>query len=179
MENDYSDITFRLLDLSDADDFMEWYSDEKVSEFCSWNTFTSKQAAMQYVADNVIPHPWYKAICLKNKPIGSISVTPFSGYDICRAELGYVLGSKYWGKGIVTTAVKMAAASVFVEWPHLERLEAVVAVENMGSQRVLEKAGFTREGVLRKYYLLKGKPKDAVIFSLLSTDPQVNYLMYD
>lgn len=100
MENDYSDITFRLLDLSDADDFMEWYSDEKVSEFCSWDAFTSKQAAVQYVADTVIPHPWDKAICLKGKPIGLISVTPFFGNDSYRAELGYLLGSKYWGKGI-------------------------------------------------------------------------------
>ncbi|CAA2998370.1 uncharacterized N-acetyltransferase p20-like [Olea europaea subsp. europaea] len=179
MENDYSDITFRLLDLSDADDFMEWYSDEKVSEFCSWDAFTSKQAAVQYVADTVIPHPWDKAICLKGKPIGLISVTPFFGNDSCRAELGYLLGSKNWGKGIATTAVKMVASTIFLEWPHLERLEAAVAVENLGSQRVLEKAGFTREGILRKYYLLKGKPKDAVIFSLVSTDPHVNYFMYD
>lgn len=73
----------------------------------------------------------------------------------------------------------MVASTIFLEWPHLERLEAAVAVENLGSQRVLEKAGFTREGILRKYYLLKGKPKDAVIFSLVSTDPHVNYFMYD
>ncbi|KAL0414512.1 UNVERIFIED_CONTAM: hypothetical protein Sradi_1652900 [Sesamum radiatum] len=59
----------------------------------------------------------------------------------------------------------------------LERLEAVVAVQNTASQRVLEKAGFMREGVLRKYFLLKGRPTDAVIFSLLSTDPQVNFFM--
>lgn len=88
-----------------------------------------------------------------------------------------MVASDYWGKGIATRAVKMAANAVFVEWGHLERLEAVVDVENPASQRVLEKAGFKREGVLRKYYLLKGKPRDAVMFSLLSTDPQVNYFM--
>ncbi|KAL0348870.1 UNVERIFIED_CONTAM: putative N-acetyltransferase p20 [Sesamum angustifolium] len=172
-----SDITLRPLDVSDADDFMKWYSDAKVSAFCSWDTFTSKEAAIQYVVDNVIPHPWHKAICVSGRPVGSISVSPFTGRDKCRAEVGYVVASDYWGKGIATRAVKMAANAVFVEWGELERLEAVVAVKNTASQRVLEKAGFMREGVLRKYSLLKGRPTDAVIFSLLSTDPQVNFFM--
>ncbi|CAI9118430.1 OLC1v1020001C1 [Oldenlandia corymbosa var. corymbosa] len=178
--DDYSDITLRLLDLSDVDDFMEWFTDEKVAKFCSWDCFPSREAAISYVAKNLIPRPWNRAICLKGKPIGYISVSPCRGNDRCRAEIGYVLGSKYWGKGITTKAVKMVTSSVFLEWPHLERLEAVVDVENIGSQRVLEKAGFTREGVLRKYYLLKGKvPRDMVMFSILSTDPQVNYFICD
>ncbi|KAL3507890.1 hypothetical protein ACH5RR_033272 [Cinchona calisaya] len=179
MEDDYSDIRLRLLDLTDVDDFMEWFTDEKVSQFCSWDCFKSKEDAMNYVADVAVPHPWYRAICLKDKPIGSISVTPFRGNEKCRGEIGYVLASKYWGKGIATKAVKLVASTIFVEWPHLERLEALVDVENVGSQKVLEKVGFSREGVMRKYCLLKGKPRDMVMFSLLSTDPQVNYFMYD
>ena len=43
-------------------------------------------------------------------------------------------------------------------------------VENVGSQKVLEKSGFVREGVLRKYMLLKGKTRDMVMFSRLSSD---------
>ncbi|KAJ0093436.1 hypothetical protein Patl1_25343 [Pistacia atlantica] len=107
------------------------------------------------------------------RPIGAISVTPFSGNDKCRGEIGYLLGSKYWGKGIATRAVKMVVDIIFDEWPHLERLEALVDVENVGSQKVLQKAGFMREGVLRKYGLLKGKARDMVMFSLLSTDPRI------
>ena len=99
-------------------------------------------------------------------------MTKNSGNDKCRGELGYVLGSNYWGRGIATKAVKQVANTIFVEWPHLERLEAIVDVENPGSQRVLEKAGFQREGVLRKYMLLKGKSRDLVMFSLLSSDPK-------
>jgi RimJ/RimL family protein N-acetyltransferase len=86
------------------------------------------------------------------------------------AELGYVLGSKYWGKGITTCAVKQVVKVVFSEFSHLERLEALVDVENVGSQRVLEKAGFQKEGVLRKYLIRKGKSRDTIMFSLLSTD---------
>nr|XP_004247574.1 uncharacterized protein LOC101247959 [Solanum lycopersicum] len=169
-------ISLRLLDLTDVDDFMEWFTDENVNKFCSCDTsFISKEDAMQYIADVVIPHPWYRAICLNDKPIGSISVSSFHGSDICRGEIGYELSSKYWGKGIATMAVKMVASTIFVDWPHLARLEGVVAVDNIGSQRVLEKAGFIKEGVLRKYYLVKGKPIDIVMFSLLSIDQQLAY----
>lgn len=163
-------ITLRLLDLTDVDDFMEWFGDDNVSKFCSWDTFKSKEDAVSYVIDVAIPHPWFKAICLNGKPIGTISVSPFYGTNKCRGELGYVIASKYWGKGIATKAVKMAVSAIFVDWPHLERLEAVVDVDNPGSQRVLEKVGFRKEGVLRKYYLLKGKTKDIVMFSILSGD---------
>ncbi|KAK4357113.1 hypothetical protein RND71_022723 [Anisodus tanguticus] len=177
-EDDYSDVSLRLLDFTDVDDFMEWFADDNVNKFCSCDTVTiSKEDAMRYIADIVIPHPWFRAICLNGKPIGSLSVSPFHGSNRCRGEIGYELASKYWGKRIATMAVKMVAATIFVEWPHLERLEAVVAVDNPGSQRVLEKAGFIKEGVLRKYYLLNGKARDIVMFSLLSTDPQVTYFM--
>lgn len=176
MQFDYSDISLRLLDLTDVDDFMEWFTDDNVTKFCSHDTtFISKEHAMRYIADVVIPHPWFRAICLNGKPIGSISVSPFHGSDRCRGEIGYEISSKYWGKGIATKAVKMVVSTIFFEWPHLERLEAVVAVDNLGSQRVLEKAGFIKEGVLRKYYLVKGIPKDVVMFSLLSTDQQLSY----
>ncbi|KAK7824984.1 putative n-acetyltransferase p20 [Quercus suber] len=144
------EITLRPLELSDIDDFMAWASDEKVTRFCTWEP----------------------AICLNGHTIGDISVTKNSGNDKCRGELGYVLGSKYWGRGIATKVVKQVANTIFAEWPHLERLEAIVDVENLGSQRVLEKAGFQREGVLRKYMLLKGKTRDMVMFSRLSSDPK-------
>lgn len=172
-ENDYSDITLRPLDLLDIDDVMVWATDDKVTKFCSWDTYTCKEDAIKYIVDIAMPHPWLKAICLKGRPVGAISVSPFKGNDRCRAELGYVLAAKYWGKGIVTRAVKMVASAIFVEWPHLERLEALVDVDNEGSQRVLEKAGFQREGVLRKYFLSKGRLRDMVIFSLLSIDPLI------
>lgn len=80
------------------------------------------------------------------------------------------MGSKYWGKGIAARAVKLVANIIFKEWKHLERLEAYVDVDNAGSMRVMEKAGFQREGVLRKYFILKGRTRDMVIFSLLSTE---------
>ncbi|XP_058204025.1 uncharacterized protein LOC131318210 [Rhododendron vialii] len=178
-DQDFTNIHLRLLDLSDIDDYMVWATDDKANQFSSWDPNTSKEVAMNYIADFIIPHPWFRAICIDDRPIGSISVTPNRGSDSRRGEIGYVLGSKYWGKGIATRAVKMAAAEIFFEWPHLERLEGLVDVGNIGSQKVLEKAGFQREGVLRKYVIQKGRARDAVVFSLLSTDPQVQLGFFD
>ncbi|KAK3042173.1 hypothetical protein RJ639_001293 [Escallonia herrerae] len=172
IDGDYSNVSLRPLDPSDVDDVMVWVTDDKVSKYCSWDTYTSKDEAMNLIVDVIVPHPWFRAICLKGRPIGAILVKPNKGNESCRAEVGYHLASKYWGKGIATRAVKLVASTIFIEWPHLERLEALVDVDNMGSQRVLEKVGFKKEGVLRKYYLLKRRPIDMVMFSLLSSDPQ-------
>ncbi|CAI9098789.1 OLC1v1035496C1 [Oldenlandia corymbosa var. corymbosa] len=163
-------ITLRPMELSDVDDFMVWVTDDRVSKYCLWDTYTSKDQAIDFIKNRAIPHPWLKAICTNNRAIGTISVTPNSGNDKCRAELGYVLAHSFWGKGIMTKAVEMVISTIFEEWPYLERVEALVDVDNIGSQRVLEKAGFQREGVLRKYIFSKGSCRDLVMFSFLSSD---------
>ncbi|KAH7842207.1 hypothetical protein Vadar_002667 [Vaccinium darrowii] len=168
--DEFSEITLRPFDLSDVDDLMEWTTDDNVARFCSWDTYTSREQGIDFITNRAIHHPWLRAICLKNKAIGSISVMPGSGIGAGRAEIGYALASKYWGKGIVTRAVKIVVSTIFLEWTHLERLEALVDVENLGSQRVLEKSGFHKEGVLRKYVFIKGRSRDMVIFRHLRTD---------
>ncbi|GAA0143124.1 acyltransferase [Lithospermum erythrorhizon] len=148
MENDeFSEITLRPMEVSDLDDFMLWATDDKVSRYCVWDTYTSKEQGLDYIKNNAIPHPFHRVICIKNRAIGAISVTPSSGNDQCRGELGYVLAYKYWGKGIVCRAVEMVLDTIFDEWKHLERLQALVDVGNKASQRVLEKVGFLKEGI--------------------------------
>ncbi|KAK7253154.1 hypothetical protein RIF29_37632 [Crotalaria pallida] len=173
---DLTQISLRTLQLSDLDDLMVWTSDEKVAKFCTWEPYNNKEEGINFIENIAAKFLWCKAICLKDQAIGCISLTSYSEHDKSRdkcVELGYVLGSKYWGKGIVTEAVKQAVKAAFTEFPHLERVEALVDVENVGSQRVLEKAGFQREGVLRKYLFIKGKNRDMVMFSVLLTDPRV------
>ncbi|XP_031374466.1 uncharacterized protein LOC116189079 [Punica granatum] len=172
-----SDVTLRPLTLDDVDDMMVWASDGKVARFCRWEPYQSLDALADYIRNVVLPHPCFRAICLRCRPIGEISVTENTGGDRCRGQLGYVLVSRYWGKGIVTKAVELAVALVFRERPELERAEALVDVDNVASQRVLAKAGFTREGVLRKNCVLKGRTRDMVMFSLLSTE-QLQQLLH-
>ncbi|KAL4200244.1 hypothetical protein AMTRI_Chr03g55390 [Amborella trichopoda] len=63
-------------------------------------------------------------------------------------HLSYMLASTYWGRGLAMTAVKAAVSRVFKDIPELERLDAFVDAENVGSQRVLEKVGWVHEEVL-------------------------------
>ncbi|CAG7907692.1 hypothetical protein IGI04_016461 [Brassica rapa subsp. trilocularis] len=161
-------IHLRPMTLSDIDDFMVWATDINVTRFCTWEPYTSREAGIAYINSFVLPHPWLRAICLDDdRAIGSISVTPV---DSIRGEIGYVIGSKYWGKGIATEAVRLVAAEIFKEMPEMERLEALVDVDNIGSQKVLEKVGFVREGVMRKFMYLKGNVRDMVMFSFLPSD---------
>ncbi|OIV94991.1 hypothetical protein TanjilG_22188 [Lupinus angustifolius] len=173
---DLTQISLRPLHLSDLDDLMIWTTDEKVPKFCTWEPYTCKEDGINFIENTASKFLWCKAICFKDQAIGCISLTSYSEHDRCRnksVELGYVLGSKYWGKGIVTQAVRLAVKAAFTEFPYLERVEALVDVENVGSQRVLEKAGFQREGVLRKYLFIKEKTRDIVMFSVILTDPHV------
>lgn len=80
-------------------------------------------------------------------------------------ELGYWLLPRARGRGIASRAVRALAEHAFAQ--DLRRVQAVVRLENGASERVLEHAGFTREGVLRSYLPYAGEWRDATLFSLL------------
>lgn len=166
----HSRISLRPFRLSDAGDFLTWAGDGKVTRSLRWNTITTREDALMYIQQVAIPHPWRLSICLDDRSIGYISVRPESGNDRHRAHMGYAIGSDHWGRGIVTIALRMAIPSVFEKFPFLVRLEALVEMENVGSQRVLEKVGFLKEGFLRKYGFNKGEIRDMLIYSFLRTD---------
>lgn len=168
MATDLSRITLRPFKLSDVDDLMLVVGDDRVSYYTRWNTFDSREQALTFIRDVCIPHPWSRSICIHDRCIGFISLTPGSGDDRCRANLGYAIATKYWGQGICAEAVKIAVSQVFKDFPDLVRIQAYVDVENTASRRVLEKVGFLKEAVLRKYACVKGKIRDVLIFSLVS-----------
>src|SRR5215212_10298361 len=74
------------------------------------------------------------------------------GTDVERigAEVGYWLGRAFWGRGIATAALQLITRHAFTAHPELRRLWAVPFTHNAASARVLEKAGYTREGTLRQ-----------------------------
>uniref|UniRef100_A0A1D1YLL5 Putative N-acetyltransferase YoaA n=1 Tax=Anthurium amnicola TaxID=1678845 RepID=A0A1D1YLL5_9ARAE len=163
-------ISLRQVELSDVDDVMEWMSDAEAMRYTGFEAITTREEALDYLKTTVLPHPWHRAICLGGKPVGFVAVKPRLGLHRCRAEVSFSVARGYWGRGIATVAVEMAGAAVFDEWPHLERLDALTAVENRASQRTLEKAGFCREVVHRKYGVLDGKVRDVVRYCLLRLD---------
>ncbi|KAK7397272.1 hypothetical protein VNO78_18439 [Psophocarpus tetragonolobus] len=167
---DLSRISLREFKISDADDLLIWAGDDEVIRNIRWERCESREEAVGFIRDVCIPHPWRRSICLDDRSIGFVSVYPWCGDEMCKADIGYAIGSSYWGQGIATKALKTAVPQVFTDFPHLLRLQAFADVHNKASQRVLEKSGFLREGVLLNYTYLKGVLKDLVVYSFLSTD---------
>ncbi|XP_028770780.1 uncharacterized protein LOC114728104 [Neltuma alba] len=170
MAMDLTRITLRPFKLSDVDDFMLWAGDDEVTQNTRMSLIRSREEALTFIRDVCIPHPWRRSICIDDRCIGMVSVSPNSGAERCRAELGYALAAPFWGQGIATKAVNMAVSQAFSHFPDLLRLEALVDSHNKASQRVLEKAGFIREALLRNYAIVKGIVRDVVIHSFLSSN---------
>ncbi|HYC26395.1 MAG TPA: GNAT family protein [Nitrososphaerales archaeon] len=84
-------------------------------------------------------------------------------------EIGYAMAPEERGKGYTTDAVNLLLDYSFLTSP-VTRIQAHVEVENLASQRILEKTGFTREGINRKSYFANGALHDMVVFSLLRDD---------
>ncbi len=85
--------------------------------------------------------------------------------------LGYWIGAAYAGRGHMTAAVARLAEHVFTDL-RLHRLEAACVPANIASRRVLERCGFTEEGLARGYLKINGRWQDHVLFALLADDPR-------
>jgi RimJ/RimL family protein N-acetyltransferase len=83
-----------------------------------------------------------------------------------QAAIGYWLAPQARGRGVATHAVRLIAGWAFGDL-QLARLELTCGPDNHASQRVAERCGFTREGVLRSHLPFKGGRRDSVVFSLL------------
>ena len=107
------------------------------------------------------------AIVVDGEACGGVGFVP--GVDIERfsAEVGYWIGQDYWGRGITTEALRLLSAYTF-EKLGLLRLFALPFADNTGSIRVLEKAGFAREGTLRSSAVKAGRPRDQALYALVN-----------
>ena len=84
-----------------------------------------------------------------------------------RVEFGYALARPHWGHGLMTEALTEVAAWALRQ-PSIWRIGAVADIENVGSMRVMEKAGLQREGVLRRWLVhpnTGAEPRDCVSFA--------------
>ena len=105
-------------------------------------------------------------------PVGGVGVRFLDELDAGGAEIGYWVAAEARGRGVATVATRLAAEWAFEADPELARLQLRADVENVASNRVAEKAGFTREGVLRaqRYNARLGRRADFVMWSLLRSE---------
>lgn len=106
------------------------------------------------------------AVTTDGKVIGSIGAFRQDNIHRQTAELGYYIAEEYWGKGIMTEAVKQLCDYVFTH-TDIIRIYAEPFAYNIGSCRVLEKAGFQYEGTLRNNAVKNGNVLDMKMYACL------------
>ena len=109
------------------------------------------------------------AVTVKDKVIGSIGVFRQENIHRQTAELGYYVAEEYWGRGIMTEAIKQICEYVF-DKSDIIRIYAEPFAYNIASCRALEKAGFQYEGTLRSNAVKNGEVIDMKMYSLLKTE---------
>ncbi|HSB11956.1 MAG TPA: GNAT family N-acetyltransferase [Blastocatellia bacterium] len=108
------------------------------------------------------------AIVVDDSAVGAIGLALKEDVFRRSAEIGYWLGEEYWGRGIVTEAVRAVTDYAFATFD-LCRVYAGVFEWNLGSMRVLEKAGYEFECRLRKSVTKDGQTIDELIYAVLRT----------
>lgn len=109
-------------------------------------------------------NPIVRAICADDRVIGCIALK--RGHDIKShsAELGYFVTPAYRGRGIVPQAIK-EMCDVYLNGTDLDRIYATPYAWNHASQSVLDKAGFTRESIMRSAARKNGETVDLVVYA--------------
>jgi len=107
------------------------------------------------------------AIVADGRIAGGIGYVPHGDVERAGAEVGYWVAASHWGRGLATAALQALTDHAFGAHPELRRLWAVPFATNPASARVLEKAGYTREGTLRQSALKHGRVLDQWMYALV------------
>jgi RimJ/RimL family protein N-acetyltransferase len=167
---DLTNVRLRGLRPEDAIAWYAYLSDPLVIEYTSYPemSLSAVQAMIErcregYAADSSCT--WAVVTSAEDKLIGTCgfnSLSRFQGW----AELAYDLARPCWGRGVIAQAIPACLGWAF-EQPEFHRVHAFVMVGNTRSERVLERARFTREGRLRAYRNCRGQPRDYWVYSML------------
>jgi len=154
-------------------DLFKLFGDNNVTKYYNLKTFETEQDGQKFI-------DWYQkrfieklairwGIALKgnNNIIGTIGFNNFTQNH--RANIGYDLQTEYWNSGYVTEALKTIVDFGFKQL-EINRIEAEVMIGNLASERVLDKLGFTKEGILRQWLYWNEKHYDMIMYSLLKID---------
>ena len=109
------------------------------------------------------------SIKIEGRVQGGIGMLCNDGYDSHRTEIGFWIATAFHNKGIMTNVIGKFVKYIFDQML-FTRLQANTLCENIASQRTLEKNGFLREGLLRKYYKTQNEYVDVYCYSKLHPD---------
>lgn len=166
------ECTIREWNIKDADNLVELLNNKKILNNLRDGIpypYTVKDAE-EYItamlsADKTTTFAF--AITVNDKVVGSIGVFRCDNIHFKTAEMGYYIGEPYWGNGIMTSAVIQTCKYIF-EHTDIIRIFAEPFSFNTASCRVLEKAGFQFEGLLRSNAVKNGEILDMKMYAVLS-----------
>lgn len=126
------------------------------------------QAARDFLERAAAQAPtMFCALATPQEAIGGIGISPGSDVHRLTGELGYWLAEPYWGRGIMSEAVRAFCTYAFEQF-HLVRIYAEPYAANPASARVLEKAGFQLEAILRSNVVKDGKILDQCLYARIN-----------
>ena len=138
-----------------AEMFARYTSDPEVTRYLTWGPHRSVDETVAFLRQRESELPpghtfnWLIFPRAGGPLIGSIGCRRVDGHVV---QFGYCLARDCWGQGYATEAAQ-AMVRVWLEEPAIWRVQAFCDLVNVASSRVLEKAGLTREGTLRKYIM--------------------------
>ena len=168
-------LTLRPFTLDDAEDLAARRSDPKTAEFQAWAVPYSLERALSLV-EKVnghawgAPGEWHQLVIVDTESGRTVG-------DVCfylaghghSAEIGYTLHPWARGKGYATEAASVLVDHLVTEL-RVHRLEASTHPDNIASNRVLERLGFTLEGIRRESYWVEDVVTDDAVWGLLARD---------
>jgi RimJ/RimL family protein N-acetyltransferase len=154
-------IDLSVLERSQLPILHEWFNDvDFVGEFEPFDQ--DSLAGLEKWFDGITGSQNYFIQKKDGTPIGTISY--FKSKDC--TGIGYMLVPEERGKGYGSEAVQMIVDYLFLH-KDIVRIQAETHPDNLGSQRVLEKVGFTREGIIRRSFFSRGVYRDTAMWSIL------------
>jgi ribosomal-protein-alanine N-acetyltransferase len=168
-------LLLRRMRIEDAEEmFNNWANDPEVTRYLPWcaheNVEVTKQIINMWLEGyEKGSYEWGIVVKETNELIGTIGVVNIDE-NILMCEVGYCIGTGYWGKGYVTEALKEVIRFLFNE-VGANRIEAKHQSENINSGKVMLKSGMKHEGKLREKGLdNKGNIIDLDIYSILKRE---------
>lgn len=167
-------LILRRVTSDDANSMLTYLSDADVMKYMGLEPFRSIEEALDEIS-------WYESIFENGTGIrwgislkGQGEIVGSCGFlnrvaKHSRAEIGFELHKEYWGKGIASEAIASVVSYGF-EQMNLQRIEALIELENTSSQKAVERQGFMREGLLRSYEYTCGKFDDLYMYSIVKPD---------
>ncbi|MCM3122801.1 GNAT family protein [Mesobacillus sp. AQ2] len=172
-------LVLRKVIKDDASSIFKYLSNEEVMKYYGLEPFKSINDALDEIS-------WYQSIhnartgirwgiTLKEQGvvIGSCGFHNIVSKHF-RSEIGFELSQELWGKGIAAEAVE-AIINYGFQHMNFHRIEALIEPQNRSSQKLVEKFGFIKEGLLRDYEFTQGKFDDLYMYSLLKRDFDKNH----